>query len=430
MEKIDIDTSGKDKSMLLPLPIKDVSYYHWNKHTRIKWTLTFFVGIVLVYSVRVSMSVCAAAMGKEFGWSKQVSGMTLSAFFCGYVTTNVLGGYLADRHGGDIVMFYTAIIWSALTIMLPFLATSHIADSTKMVLLIRFFTGVSQGVFFPSFTAILTKHVAASERGFVYSFAFSGASAGTIITGFAGSILMDRYGWRCVFTVVGVLALVWVVWLRWLMSVCKIRSSLVFKDKKAKEPVPWIKFAMQWPFWGLFIAYFASNYCFYNVLAWIPVYFADLFPESKGWVFNVVPWLANFIMTNISGYLLNILIATGWSITTVRKFYASVMFLGIFSFSILLNVVETFRQALFVMSLNVAVHAFGTGSLMMNAMDLAPQHAGALYGCMNSCGAFAGFVGVYMTGYILELTGDWTSVNFVTSGFSFIGFCFCIPWIW
>jgi len=423
MDKPNIDTSGKDKSILLSLPIKDVSYHHWNKHTRIKWTLTFFVGIVLVYSVRVAMSVCAPAMGKEFGWSKQISGMTLSAFFCGYVTTNVLGGYLADRHGGDIVMFYASIIWSALTITLPLVAHSNIfTDSTSSVLLVRFFTGVAQGVFFPSFTAILTKHVAAAERGFVYSFAFSGASAGTIMTGFTGSIMIDRCGWECVFSVIGLLALLWVLWLRWLMSACKTRSNFASKDRKVKEPVPWGKFAMKWPFWGLFVAYFTSNYCFYNVLAWIPVYFHDLFPESKGWVFNVIPWLANFIVTNISGYLLNILIACDWSITTVRKFYASIMFLGIFSFSLLLNAVETFQQALFVMSLNVAVHAFGTGSLMMNAMDLAPQHAGALYGCMNSCGAFAGFVGVYMTGYILEITGDWSSVNFVTSSFAFIGF--------
>jgi len=419
---IDIDISGKDKSLLIH-PMKDVSYHHWNKHSRIKWTLTFFVGIVLVYSVRVTMSVCAPAMGKEFGWTKEVSGMTLSAFFCGYVTTNFIGGYLADHHGGQIIMFYTSIFWSLLTVVLPLLATtSVIASSTSIVLFIRFLTGVTQGVFFPSFTAILTKHVAAAERGFVYSFAFSGSSAGTILTGFAGSILLSQCGWQCVFTAVGFLAFMWVLWLRCLMSASKIRPSVSKEKNKEKEAVPWLKLAFQPPFWALLIAYFAGNYCFYNVLAWIPVYFEDLFPQSKGWVFNVIPWLANFIMTNLAGYILNILIACGWTITTVRKFYASIMFLGIFAFSLLLNVVDSFHQALFVMSLNVAVHAFGTGSLMMNAMDLAPQHSGALYGVMNSCGALAGFVGVYMTGYILEITGDWSSVNFVTSGFAFIGF--------
>lgn len=421
MEKI--DSSGKDKAVLLTLPTSDFSYFHWNKRTRIKWTLTFFIGIVLVYSARVAMSICTSAMSKEFSWSKTASGMALSAFFCGYVTTNVVGGYLADRHGGEIVICYTALVWSIITAFLPFIASSGIiGDSTSSVLLLRFLTGVGQGVFFPSFTSILTKHVPVAERGFVYSFAFSGSSAGTILTGFAGSILLEHFGWQSVFMIIGVLAILWVFWLRCLISDSKIRPKINVKEKRPKEQVPWLKFVMQGPFWGLFIAYFCSSYCFYNVLSWTPVYFADLFPESKGWVFNVIPWLTNFIMTNISGYIINLLIAVGWSITTVRKLYASAMFLGITLFSLLLNVVETFQQALFVMSLNVGVHAFSTGSLMMNSQDLAPQHAGALHGFMNSCGAFAGFVGVYITGHILEMTSNWSSVNFVTSVFSFIGF--------
>merc|ERR1719431_551590 len=98
------------------------------------------------------------------------------------------------------------------------------------------------------------------------------------------------------------------------------------------------------------------------------------------------------------------------------------MFLGTIVFSLMLNSVETFKQALFVMSLNVGVQAFNSCSTTINAADLAPRHAGALHGFMNSCGAFAGFVGVYVTGHILEMTGNWSSVNFVTSVFSFIGF--------
>lgn len=418
-----IDSSGKDKPVMLTLPIKDISYHHWNKRTRIKWTLTFFIGIVLVYSVRVAMSICTPAISKEFGWSKRISGMALSAFFCGYITTNVIGGYLADRHGGDIIICYTALVWAIITALLPVFATSNIiGNSTSSVLLMRFFTGVSQGVFFPSFTSILTKHVAVAERGFIYSFAFSGSAAGTILTGFAGSILLEHFGWQSVFLSIGLLALLWVFWLRCLISVSKIRTNHVAKERKTKEQVPWFKFVTQGPFWGLFIAYFTCSYCFFNVLSWTPVYFHDLFPESKGWVFNVIPWLTNFIITNVSGYILNLLIALGWSVGMIRKLYASCMFIGITLFSLLLNVVETFQQALFVMSLNVGVHALSTGSLMMNSQDLAPQHAGALHGFMNSCGAFAGFVGVYITGYVLEVTGTWSSVNFITSFFSFVGF--------
>ena len=253
-----VDPNGKDKSIMLELPVTSASYYHWNKHTRVKWTLTFFVGIVLVYSVRVAMSISAASMSKEFGWTKSVSGMALSAFFCGYITTNVVGGYLADRHGGDVIICWTAVVWSILTISLPFFATSEvIGGSTFSVLLTRFFTGVSQGVFFPSFTAILTKHVAVAERGFVYSFAFSGSSLGTILTGFAGSILLEHFGWKSVFVLIGMLSLLWVLWLRLLITVSKnTRPNATSKEKKTKEQVPWQKFAHHPAFWGLFISYF------------------------------------------------------------------------------------------------------------------------------------------------------------------------------
>lgn len=425
--KENVDPSGKNKNAIyLPLVKEDLTIYHWNKHTRMKWTMTYFLGIFLVYSVRSSMSICATAISKDLGWTKKISGMALSAFFCGYITTNVLGGYLADRHGGEVVIFYTSIIWASLTLILPMLVQSEsmLYSGTAAILVVRFFTGVAQGVFFPSITAILAKHVAVSERGFVYGFAYSGSSVGVIVTGFVGSIIIDHVGWPGVFITVGVFALLWVVWMKYLSTLTsstkqRIPDKVVVKP--AKGPVPWLKLASCSPVWALFVAYFCCSYCFYNLLSWTPVYFHDAFPESKGWVFNVIPWLANFILTNISGYVANILISGGMSITFVRKLYASILFIGIIVFSLMLTVVETFKQALFVMSLNIGVNAFATCSVGLNSQDLAPKHAGALHGIMNCCGAFAGFVGVYITGYILEVTNMWSSVYILTSIVSCIG---------
>ena len=34
--------------------------------------------------------------------------MALSTFFCAYVITNITDGYMADKHGGDKVIFYSA----------------------------------------------------------------------------------------------------------------------------------------------------------------------------------------------------------------------------------------------------------------------------------------------------------------------------------
>ena len=191
---------------------------------------------------------------------------------------------------------------------------------------------------------------------------------------------------------------------------------------KPREPIPWLKLLVQAPFWALFVAYVMQSYCFYNLLSWAPLYFHDAFPASKGWVFNVVPWLVSFVFNIVCGYTSDWMVKSGCSTTFVRKFFAALMFLGTAVFSLMLNSVETFKQALFVMSLNLGFTAFNSCSTTINAADLAPRHAGALHGFMNSAGAFAGFLGVYLTGYILETTGKWSSVFALTSGSALVGF--------
>ena len=419
-----VDPAAKDKVNFSPnFADQPTTNEHWNKKTRIKWTCLFFIGILLVYSVRTSMSICTAAVAKDLGWNKQISGMALSAFFCGYLLTNMLGGYLADRHGGEIVIFYSALVWSVLTVALPLVAHSTFLfyTGTSAVLICRFFTGVSQGVFFPSFVSLISRHVAVAERSFVSSAAYSGSAIGTVSTGFIGSIMVDNLGWESVFIVNGSLSFLWVLAFRYFVSSSKIKKN---KETQViiKESVPWVKLIKCPPIWGLLIAYFASGMCFYNLLSWTPIYFHDAFPESKGWIFNVVPWLLNFILTNIAGYFANVLLVSGTSITMVRKLYASLLFLGVCLSSLLLNTVETFRQALFVMSLNIGFMGFTSSSLMLNSQDLAPKHAGVLHGLMNGCGAFAGFIGIYLTGFILETTGHWSAVFLLTSVVSFVGF--------
>jgi len=420
------DPSGKNKPNL---PLEGDAAFHWSKPLRFRWTITYFFGTFFVYCVRTSMSICAPTISKEMGWSKQTSGMALSAFFCGYLSTNVLGGYLADRYGGERMIIYSATIWSTITLLLPYFADSPtlLYSGTFAIFAARFMTGMAQGFFFPSQASILSKHVPVKERGFMSGFAYSGSSVGTVLTGLIGSLIIDQWGWEMVFVVIGVLSLLWVFWMRYFyVSTTKFRGNKSQKKRvippTAKEPVPWLKMASTKPFWGLVIAYYSTGFVFFNLLSWTPLYFHDVFPESKGWIFNVVPWIVNFILTNISSYYANILLNSGTSVTALRKSYAATLFIGGTLFSCLLTVVETFKQALFIMSLNIGLQAFATSSIGLNSQDLSPKHAGALHGLINSVAAVAGVTGVYLTGYILETTGHWFSVYAVTAAISFIGF--------
>ena len=68
-------------------------------------------------------------------------GIVLSAFYWGYVLTQVLGGSLSDRYGGDVVQWVTGVVWSLSTLSSVYLAQVSIWP----LVLARFLTGLAQG---------------------------------------------------------------------------------------------------------------------------------------------------------------------------------------------------------------------------------------------------------------------------------------------
>ena len=426
------DPSGKDKSKKIRILEDSSSLFHWNRRSRLKWTGVLFFGSIFIYSVRSSMSICVSAIGKELGWNKQVSGLAMSSFFAGYVTTNTLGGYLADRYGGEKVIMYGGLVWSTMTLAIPMAArypSFLFASNTFGVVVARFLTGVGQGMHFPSFTSIIAKRNPVTERALIFSFSLSGTAMGTIFSGLIGSMLLEYFGWPSVFVLIGFLSLSWLLFLRKLANTREGKDRVLAQSQvkinnavTPREPVPWCKMFSRAPVWALLVVYFCNNMAFYNLLSWLPVYFNEQFPESKGWIFNVVPWISNFLVANVTGYFANALIREGFSITFVRKLCTSVALGGAGTFLLLLNLAETFRQSLFLLSVIIGLMAVGNCGPLQNSQDLAPKHTGALYGTMNTVGAFSGIIGVYLTGYILETIGKWSVVFSLTSGACFTGF--------
>lgn len=421
-------TSSQDDERvvrLVPDPVKEEKV-RWNKREKLQWMLTFFMGNVLLYSARSAMSICVPAMSAELGWNKQISGMALSAFFAGYLCTNMVGGHFADQMGGEIIICYMGIGWTCLTASLPYIARFDFlaSVSTAAVIFARFVTGLSQGVFYPSMSAITSQRVADKDKGFFAGFTTSGASIGSAMTGFFGSLILQSYDWSYVFIIIGALSISWLLWLRYLISFHD-DSFNGPSNKSAGERLPFGKLIRRAPFWGLFVAFFTSNYCFYNMLSWTPLYFHDTYPDGKGWIFNTLPWLVAFLFSNLAGYGGSILTRRGYSVTFIRKLFASFQLLGYTFCSISINYTSTFQQALFIMSLNIANNGFRNCSLNLNSQDLVPAHAGALHGFMNGSGAVAGVIGVYLTGHLLKVTGKWSVIFLLNSVLTFVGWvCF------
>lgn len=72
----------------------------------------------------------------------------MSAFFWGYMPAQIIGGYLSDKYGGEVILGIAAIVWSLLTLAVPFITVSPILffSPTVIIFAARMCTGLSQGL--------------------------------------------------------------------------------------------------------------------------------------------------------------------------------------------------------------------------------------------------------------------------------------------
>jgi len=74
-------------------------------------------------------------------------GFVMSTFFFGYILTQIAGGILADRFGGNRMLFYSALVWSISTFLIPLLGDFIRVPFTMGIIGLRALSGIAQGQF-------------------------------------------------------------------------------------------------------------------------------------------------------------------------------------------------------------------------------------------------------------------------------------------
>ncbi|KFW95538.1 Solute carrier family 17 member 9, partial [Phalacrocorax carbo] len=274
------------------------------------WMVMLLLGTCLLYCARVTVPICAVALSTHFDWDKKQSGIVLSSFFWGYCLTQIIGGHISDQIGGERVLLLSASAWGFLTVLTPLL--THVTSAHLVFMASsRFLMGLLQGVYFPSLASLLSQKVRESERAFTYSTVGTGSQFGTLVIGGAGSLLLDCLLWvycTCKYLLSEKELIIPIDYL--------MRGLSISKQTK----VPWKQLFKKAPIWAVIIAQLSTASTFFTLLSWLPTFFKESFPESKGWVFNVVPWLVAIPTSLFSGFLSDHLINQGYKTITIRKF--------------------------------------------------------------------------------------------------------------
>ena len=170
--------------------------------------ILFFVTCTLIlYIDRVSISVVPPILMKEFGWDEAMMGTVLSAFFVGYLFTQLPGGLIADRFGGKGNLGFAVLWWSAATGITPF------ARTVPLMIAARIGLDVGEGVTPSALYSMTARWIPARERSRVIAFDLTGVYLGLMIAFPIAMWLMNTWGWPWVFYSFGLLGIVWsVLW--------------------------------------------------------------------------------------------------------------------------------------------------------------------------------------------------------------------------
>ena len=389
-----------------------------------------FLSTFICYIDRVNMSVAILPMAEEFKWDQTTKGIVLSSFFYGYLATQVLGGWLADRYGGKIVLGLGVLWWSIFTLLTPPAA----AVSLTVLFIARVGMGLGEGVAFPAVHNLYARWVPVHERARSVALTTSGIPLGTVGALLLTPAIVLTWGWQAVFYCFGMLGFLWFVgWYFFAADSPETHPTIrpaevqfIRGDAPSlvkNEKIPWGLLLSKAPVWAIIINHFCSNWGFYVILTWLPTYFkqalgADL---SKIGIYSILPWLVMFLMGNVAGWIADNLLKAGFSLTFVRKLMQSIGFLGAATFLSLIGGVTTVSQAILYMCCALGLGAFALSGFAVNHLDIGPRYAGILLGFSNTAGTIPGIVGVTLTGFILDTTGSWNLVFLISAGIYVFG---------
>ncbi|XP_066582739.1 sialin [Prorops nasuta] len=429
--------------------VEEQTWKFWKKRRYIVSILAF-LGFFTSYILRVNLSVAIVAMTalnprrnetsgiiyyeREFNWDSKTQGLVLSSFFYGYLSTQLLGGWLAARIGGKRVFGIGIAATALFTIITPPLARA----SVYILITLRIIEGICEGVTYPCIHAIWANWAPPLERSKLATIAFSGSFIGTVFAMPVAGLMAERFGWSSIFYVFGAAGLVWfVVW--WIVvkdhpeddpyistaELSYIRGTLGSTSHE-KITHPWKKMLLSPPVWAIVAAHFSENWGFYTMLTQLPTFMNDVlnFKLDKTGYLSALPYLVMSIVVQSSGYLADYLRSKKILTTTqVRKIFNC----GAFIFQTVFMIATAFilkpTGAVACITIAVGLGGFAWSGFGVNHLDIAPKHASVLMGIGNTIATLPGVVSPVITGYIVQnkSAGEWQIVFLIAGAVYLIG---------
>jgi MFS family permease len=424
----------------------------------IVWLL--FIASLINYVDRATISMALPLLSHELGLEPVTKGLLLSAFFVSYAAMQVPIGWCADRFNLRWLYAGAFTLWSLAQ------GLTGLATGLGTLIACRIALGVGESIYLPGGTKIVSLLFSHEERGLPSGLFDCGTRAGLVLAGLVIPSLLDRYGWRRTFLVVGLSALAWLV--PWMLATPKrLRgnarksaeslkngsipsheshpasafSPLPSDSAHGPEPVEGREkvATSQSPesrvegavvttslerlgmhvlnamallrnrnLVGICAGFFCFDYYWYLLVTWLPDYLVTVrhLTMLRMGIYSALPFAVFGISEPVGGWIADRFIKLGWNETRTRKGIVTVAFLT----GLLLipaSRVQTATAAI-ILVMGGSLVGLATGNLIVILQCCAPpDRVGEWTGWENFAGNVAGVAAPLATGFLISRTGSY-----------------------
>lgn len=370
-----------------------------------------FITYSLAYLDRANFGFgTAGGMAKDLNITPAISSLLGSLFFLGYFFFQIPGTHYAATRSARKLIFWSLLLWGACAM------ATGMTSNVNLLIVIRFMLGVVESAVMPSMLILLSRWFTKKERSRANTFLILGNPVTILWMSILSGYLIRSVGWRWMFIVEGVPAVVWAFfWWRLVSDRPRDAKWLSPEDKdtletalqKEQQNIPPVKnywqafrtrtvilLCLQYAFWSIGV---------YGFVMWLPTIIKEAPNMSivqTGWL-SAVPYLFAIFAMLASSYFsdktLNRKIFV-WPFLLIGAlaFYASYL-IGTSHF--------WWSFTLLVIAGAVMYAPYGPFFAIMPEILPANVTAGAI-ALINSLGALGSFAGSYLVGYLNGATGN------------------------
>jgi MFS family permease len=285
-------------------------------------------------------------------------------------------------------------------------ASIALSRGTADIIGMRMLLGLAESIGPLASIAFIRNNFQGKDQGLPTSIYMAGQSIGPALGALVGTQLIDRFGWRMMFAITGLGALIWLPC--WLLAVPSDGTRAARGAKKAADnleaprTIAWTALAKNRCFWTLSFCILLSSYYWYFVLTWVPTYLVVSRGFSNLAMGRLISTgLFTMAVSNVvSGYAADKLAARG-GVFRIRLLFAAVGYAGTAAILLLL-VVPDRAWVLPVFMFSMCATGIGNSSFWAIAQHVSPKNmAGRTIGYLNTISQIAGAAAPIVTGWIL-----------------------------